>query len=105
MTQTLLIAAVASAALSFAANAAAAIPMFNATCPGKLDVHADEGGPVYVNGRETTLKRFNDNYFEARDGKTGTTVSITRTPDGGMQVSYTGPKRANGACTLVDEKH
>jgi len=86
--------------LSLGTPASAAIPMLNGTCPGGLEVHADEGGPVYVNGRETTLKRFNDNYYEARDAQTGTVVSITRTPDGGVQLSYTGPRRANGVCTL-----
>lgn len=86
--------------LPIAGSAFAAIPSFNGTCPGGLDVHADEGGPVYVNGRETTLKRFNDNYVEARDEKSGTTVSISRAPDGGLALSYTGRGRANGICTV-----
>ena len=78
----------------------AAIPMFNGTCPGGLEIHADEGGPVYVNGRETQLKRFNDNYYEARDSGSGVTLSITQSPDGGAQVTYAGKHGANGVCAI-----
>ena len=45
-----------------AAQASGGLPLFNATCPGGIDVHGDQGGPVYVNGKETSLKKFNDNY-------------------------------------------
>lgn len=85
----------------FAIDAHAALPLVNATCPGNLSVHSDEGGPVYVNGREATLKRFNDNYFEARDTATGTVISISINPDGTPSVSYTGKSRANGVCQLA----
>ncbi|MDI9237456.1 hypothetical protein QLQ15_00835 [Lysobacter sp. LF1] len=92
------------AAMLVAAPAAnAAIPLLNAECPGGLSVHADEGGPVYVNGKEAKLKRFNDNYFEAKDAKTGVTVSISRTPDGSTSVSYTGPGKKNGVCEVKDD--
>ena len=82
------------------AHAQAALPMFNGTCPGGLEVHADEGGPVYVNGRETRLNRSNDNYFEASDARSGVTLSISRSPDGSMSMSYTGKGGANGVCTV-----
>ncbi|MET0290655.1 MAG: DUF3011 domain-containing protein [Pseudoxanthomonas sp.] len=82
------------------AGAWAAVPMFNATCPGALEIHADDGGPVYVNGRQATLKRFNNNYYEARDAQSGTTLSITRADDGGTSLSYTGRNGANGVCTV-----
>ena len=85
--------------LSLAAPASAAIPFFNASCPGGLDIHADAGGPVYVDGRETTLKRFSETYYEARDKQTGTTLSISSN-DGTPQVSYTGRGGANGVCQL-----
>lgn len=78
----------------------AGIPLLNATCPTGLDVHADEGGPVYVNGKEASLKRFNDNYFEAKDAATGSTISLSKSPDGTMSVSYTGRGGANGVCTV-----
>ena len=85
---------------AFAAPAMAAVPFFNASCPGGLDVHADEGGPVYVQGREAVLKRFNDRYFEARDASSGITLSISRNDDGAPQVSYTGRGGANGICQV-----
>ncbi|WP_216072477.1 hypothetical protein, partial [Acinetobacter nosocomialis] len=73
---------------------------FNASCPGGIDVHADEGGPVYVQGRETALKRFNDRYFEARDANSGITLSISRNDDGSPQVSYSGRGGATGICQV-----
>ena len=54
-----------AAATLFAAAAYSAIPLVNATCPGNIEVHADQGGPIYINGKEGRLKRFNDNYYEA----------------------------------------
>ncbi len=85
---------------TFAAPAMAAVPFFNASCPRGIDVHADDGGPVYVQGRETALKRFNDRYFEARDADSGITLSISRNDDGAPQVSYTGRGGANGICQV-----
>jgi hypothetical protein len=79
--------------------AQAAIPMFNATCPGKIEVHADEGGPIYINGKEGKLKKFNDNYFEAKGA--GVTISLSINPDGSAGVSYTGKNRANGVCEVT----
>ncbi|MEG1680919.1 MAG: DUF3011 domain-containing protein [Stenotrophomonas sp.] len=96
----LLIAAIPLAWLSLATTANASIPLFNGSCPGGLEIHADDGGPVYVNGKETTLKRFNDNYYEARDSSSGVTLSISRSADGGTQVSYTGAGGRNGICSL-----
>ncbi|ENE1250778.1 DUF3011 domain-containing protein [Stenotrophomonas maltophilia] len=91
---------VALLSAAFAGPAMAAVPFFNASCPGGIDVHADEGGPVYVQGRETALKRFNDRYFEARDANSGITLSISRNDDGTPQVSYTGRGGANGICQV-----
>ena len=76
----------------------ASIPMFNATCPGKIEVHADQGGPIYINGKEGQLKKFNDNYFEAKGA--GVTISLSINPDGSPAVSYTGKNRANGICEV-----
>ncbi|MET4728026.1 hypothetical protein ABIE09_001833 [Lysobacter enzymogenes] len=80
--------------------AVAGVPFFNASCPGGVSVHADDGGPVFVNGRETELKRFNDDYFEARDATSGVALSISRNPSGEVQLSYTGRGGANGVCTV-----
>ena len=74
------------------------IPLFNATCGNGLEVHANEGGPVFINGEETRLNKFNDNYFEASRGRT--TISISFRPDGSLSLSFSGPNRANGICTL-----
>ncbi|WP_260465437.1 hypothetical protein [Stenotrophomonas maltophilia] len=73
---------VALLSTTFVAPAMAAVPFFNASCPGGIDVHADDVGPVYVQGREATLKRFNDRYFEARDANSGITLSISRNDEG-----------------------
>jgi hypothetical protein len=83
-----------------AAASQGGIPLLNASCPTGLDVHADQGGPVYVNGKEATLKKSNDNYYEAKDAASGAVISLSRNPDGTMSVSYTGRGGANGVCTL-----
>ncbi|MCG8907840.1 hypothetical protein ACQCLI_08705 [Pseudomonas nitroreducens] len=74
----------------------AAIPMLNYDCPMNIQVHSDEGGPVYINGQEARLKVVNDNYYEAKGS--GVTISISINPDGTASVSYTGKKGANGIC-------
>ncbi|HEV7321666.1 MAG TPA: hypothetical protein VGO04_23935 [Ensifer sp.] len=84
--------------LAFAGAAEAKIPLVNATCPGKIEVHADEGGPVYINGKEAKLRVFNENYYEAKGA--GVTISLSINPDGSPSVSYTGKGGANGVCTL-----
>ncbi|WDZ75257.1 hypothetical protein PWG15_11570 [Ensifer adhaerens] len=86
------------AALAFAGAAEAKIPLINASCPGKIEVHADEGGPVYINGKEAKLKVFNENYYEVHGA--GVTISLSINPDGSPSVSYTGKGGANGVCTL-----
>ncbi len=43
--------------LAASGAAHAGIPLLNATCPGNIEVHADKGGPVYINGKEATLKK------------------------------------------------
>ncbi|WP_428427814.1 hypothetical protein [Pararhizobium sp.] len=89
---------VAAAAITVAGQAAAKIPLVNATCPGNIEVHADQGGPIYINGKEGKLKVFNENYYEAKGG--GVTISLTINPDGTADVSYTGKGGANGVCTV-----
>ncbi|MCC8999141.1 MAG: hypothetical protein LM522_06515 [Candidatus Contendobacter sp.] len=74
------------------------IPLLNATCPGGYEVHADKGGPIYINGKETKLKKFNDNAFEASGSDI--TLSLTINPDGSPSLSYTGQGRAHGICTI-----
>lgn len=85
---------------SIAWEASASIPMVNATCPGKIEVHADKGGPIYINGKEGKLKKFNNNYYEAKGS--GVTISLSINPDGSAAVSYTGKGGANGICTVKE---
>lgn len=89
------------ALVSLAGVANAEIPMVNATCPGNLEVHTDEGGPLFINGKEAKLKKINDNYFEAKGG--GVTVSLSISPDGTPSMSYTGKGGANGVCEIAEE--
>ncbi|WP_207633786.1 hypothetical protein [Paraburkholderia hospita] len=73
--------------------------MLNYVCPANFEVHADRGGPVYINGKQAKLKKFNDSYFEA--SRPGITVSLSINPDKSLSVSYTGTKRAHGICTVA----
>jgi len=98
MSKQLQAALAAAALLSFAGAAQAKIPLVNATCPGNIDVHADAGGPIYINGKEGKLKTFNDNYYEASHD--GVTISLSISPDGSADVSYTGKGGANGVCQV-----
>ncbi len=75
----------------------AEIPEFHYSCPGKIEVHANKGGPVLINGKEAKLKAFNKNYYEAKGS--GVTISIMINPDGTLNVSYTGPGKNNGICS------
>ncbi|MCP8465569.1 hypothetical protein NK553_16595 [Pseudomonas sp. ZM23] len=92
----------AASLLILAPSAFAALPMLNYDCPNDIQVHADEGGPVYINGKEAKLKKSNDNYFEAKDKESGVTVSISIAEDGTPSVSYTGAKGANGICQAAE---
>ena len=81
-----------------AGTASAGIPLVNATCPGNIEVHADEGGPIYINGKEAKLKKFSETYFEAKGSNV--TISLMVNPDGSPSVSYTGKGKANGVCQV-----
>jgi len=89
---------VVSTLMAGAANAG--IPLLNSSCPGDIEVHADAGGPVYINGKQAELKTFNENYYEAKGA--GVTVSISINPDGSPSVSYTGKHKAHGICQVAD---
>jgi hypothetical protein len=89
---------IAAAQIVITATASlAAIPQLNYTCHGKIHVHADQGGPVFINGKQAKLKVFNKNYYEAKGSSV--TISISINPDGTPSVSYTGPGRNNGICS------
>lgn len=86
------------AATTAAGPAFSAVPFFNATCPMNIEVHADQGGPIYINGKEAKLKVFNSNYYEASHDHV--TISLSINPDGTPDVSYTARGGANGVCTV-----
>ncbi len=75
------------------------IPSMNYKCFGNIDMHADEGGPVYINGKEAKLKKINDNYFDASGS--GVVLSVGINPDGTTSVMYTGKHGANGVCQEI----
>lgn len=85
---------IAIATLTMAGTASAALPQLNYQCPGQIQMHSDEGGAVYINGKEAKLKKYSDDFYEAKDA--GVTLSISKT---GQQydVSYTS-KRGSGIC-------
>lgn len=88
------------AALVLAASGAEAkVPFFNATCGGGIEVHADEGGPVYINGKEAKLKKVGDAY-EAKLGNDS--IDFFTNPDGSVTASWTGKHGANGICQVAD---
>ena len=86
--------------LALAGTAHAGIPFVNASCPGNIDVHADEGGPIYINGKEAKITVSKKNYYEAKHG--AVTISLSVNPDGSPSISYTGKGGANGICQLTD---
>jgi hypothetical protein len=81
------------------ANIMAALPMFDATCPGNIAIHGNAGGPIVVNGEEASVEKFSDTYFEATQAEV--TASISINPDQSVSVAYTGPEGANGICTVA----
>ncbi|TMV82947.1 hypothetical protein FGG78_23475 [Thioclava sp. BHET1] len=73
------------------------LPVMNGSCPTGIELHANQGGPVFINGTEAKLKKFNDNFYEARSGDI--TISISRNADGTMGATYNRPGK-HGVCTL-----
>ncbi len=89
-----------SAAILATGQAYASMPVFSAECPQGNYIDADRSGTVRVNGAVAQLEKFNDQYYEARQG--GVTYSISHEADGsGLQVSYNPPGSAGGYCTIM----
>jgi hypothetical protein len=87
-------------ALVLAASAAEAkVPMFNATCGSGIEVHADAGGPVYINGKEAKLTPVGDAY-QAKLGDDS--IDFFVNPDGSVTASWTGKHGANGICMVAE---
>lgn len=91
---------VSTALVLVAAGAAQAkVPLFNATCGGGIEVHADAGGPVYINGKEAKLTRVGNGYM-AKLGHDS--IDFFVNPDGSVTASWTGQHGANGICTIAE---
>jgi len=83
--------------LCLVGTANAGLPRINATCPGDIDLHVDDGGPAYINGKSAKLHKSNDNYYEVSGS--GVTISIAINPDESTSLSYTGKHGVNGNCS------
>lgn len=95
--RTILISTALILALPLAAMAK--VPFFNATCGGGIEVHADEGGPVFIDGKEADLKKVGD-AWQARLGSDS--IDFFTNPDGTITASWTGKNGANGICTIAE---
>lgn len=98
------ICATAFVALALPAAALAQAGAFTAECPLGNTLESDGTGYIAVNGAPAGVETFNADYYEARvyDGAaTGYVFSIARGRDAaGWLVSYIGPNRASGICTV-----
>jgi len=93
-------ASLALAAFWLASPAEAKVPSFSAACPGRVDVRADNGGRVFINGQPARLKSINDRSYEARLGTI--TVSVAVGPGGRLAVSSAARGPGNGICQVKD---
>lgn len=84
-----------------AAPALAKVPYFAAKCPTDIMVETDRSGRAYVAGKKATVRTKNANYSEIVGA--GITVSVAR-DNGSLIVSYTGPNRAHGMCTITEQE-
>ena len=89
-----------AATTAIAGNAHAGLPIFAAQCPTAINVDADRTGTVRINGKKASLRKQNDNYYEARGS--GVTISIALEAGAAPIVSYTGKHGANGICSVAD---
>ncbi|AIE72746.1 MULTISPECIES: hypothetical protein [unclassified Synechocystis] len=95
-----------SGAIAWGLPGFAAIPLFNATCPGKIEVHADQGGPIFINGKKAQLIVKNPKYYEAKlaqGANSDVVISVAINEDDTVIVSYTGKRGANGICTVKED--
>lgn len=68
-----------------ATPAEARVPAFSAACPGRIDVQADNGGRIFINGQPARVRTFDDRSYEARLGPIA--VSVIVGPGGRLDVS------------------
>lgn len=90
--------ALALATLFLAAPAEARVPAFTAACPGRVDIQADAGGRVTINGQPARVRPLSDRAYEARLG--GVIVSVTVGPAGRINVTYSTRGLGDTACRV-----
>lgn len=81
---------------------AASPQAFNFHCGNGSGAYSDGKGGVWLNQQPAKVKQFNDNYWEATQGKV--VLSITKADDGNPQISFTGPGRTHGICQPEDNR-
>lgn len=77
------------------------IPLFNVSCPGNLAVSADQGGPVYINGKQVKSSAVDDRHFQVKTADTSLSISVEE--DDSVTVKYTDKHGASGLCEAVDD--
>jgi hypothetical protein len=95
-----------SGAIAWCLPSFAAIPLFNATCPGEIEVHADKGGPIFINGKKAQLIVKKPAYYEAKlsqGANSDVVISVAINEDDTVTISYTGKRGANGICTVKED--
>ncbi|MBD9483206.1 hypothetical protein IB229_09500 [Pseudomonas sp. PDM14] len=77
------------------------LPAIDFTCPNDIRVQAEAGGPVTINGKQATLHKFSEQYFEAKNAVV--TISVSLDDSGSPTASYTGKHGVNGVCSATPE--
>ena len=77
------------------------IPLFNVSCPGNLAVSADQGGPIYINGKAVKNSAVDDRHFQVKTAEINLAISVE--DDDSVTVKYTDKHGASGLCEAVDD--
>ncbi|MGC5700865.1 hypothetical protein J4P02_11765 [Pseudomonas sp. NFXW11] len=77
------------------------IPLFNVSCPGNLAVSADQGGPVYINGKVVASSAVDDRHFQVKTAEVSLSISVE--DDDSVTVKYSDKHGASGLCEAVDD--
>jgi hypothetical protein len=93
----------AAALLIFAtaSTAVAKIPRLDAKCGDDITVHAEEGGPILIDGKDSKIKTIDENNSEARDHKILITLVIGA--DGSPALTYARKNGPSGDCEVTDQ--
>ena len=85
--------------LASASAAVAKIPHLDAKCGDDITVHAEEGGPILIDGKDSKIKTIDDNNYEARDHKILITFVIGA--DGSPTLTYARKNGPSGDCDVT----